>query len=101
MCGICGVYNEQSGEPVSRQLIEHMTHLISHRGSDDSGAYLDGPVGLGFARLSIIDLDGGHQPMSNETGDICIVFNGEICNYQVLRMALTEMFHQFITTCYR
>src|SRR6266550_3395468 len=51
MCGICGVYNAQSGEPVSQQLIEHMTHLISHRGPDDSGAYLDGPVGLGFARL--------------------------------------------------
>src|SRR6266700_524881 len=99
MCGICGVYNAQSGEPVSEQLIEHMTHLISHRGPDDSGAYLDGPVGLGFARLSIIDLDGGHQPMSNETGDIWIVFNGEIWNYQVLRKELTEKGHQFRTNC--
>ena len=99
MCGICGVYNAQSGEPVSQQLIEHMTHLISHRGPDDSGAYLDGSVGLGFARLSIIDLDGGHQPMSNETGDIWIVFNGEIWNYQVLRKELTEKGHQFRTNC--
>ena len=99
MCGICGVYNAQSGEPVSEQLIEHMTHLISHRGPDDSGAYLDGPVGLGFARLSIIDLGGGHQPMSNETGDIWIVFNGEIWNYQVLRKELTEKGHQFRTNC--
>src|SRR3989440_1525969 len=99
MCGICGVYNARSGEPVSQQIIEHMTHLISHRGPDDSGAYLDGPVGLGFARLSIIDLGGGHQPMSNETGDIWIVFNGEIWNYQVLRKELTEKGHQFRTNC--
>jgi asparagine synthase (glutamine-hydrolysing) len=99
MCGICGVYNAQSGEPVSEQLIEHMTHLISHRGPDDSGVYLDGPVGLGFARLSIIDLDSGHQPMSNETEDIWIVFNGEIWNYQVLRKELIEKGHQFRSNC--
>src|SRR3989440_232476 len=97
MCGICGVYNAQSGEPVSRQLIEHMTHLISHRGPDDSGAYLDGPVGLGFARLSIIDLGGGHQPMSNETDEVWIVFNGEIWNYKALRKELMEKGHQFRT----
>ena len=65
MCGICGVYNRRSREPVSQELIERMTHLISHRGPDDSGVYLDADVGLGFARLSIIDLSGGHQPMSN------------------------------------
>ncbi|HYT41988.1 MAG TPA: hypothetical protein VEP90_06560, partial [Methylomirabilota bacterium] len=51
-----------------------MTDLISHRGPDESGMYLDGPVGLGCTRLSIIDLSNGHQPMSNETGDIWIVF---------------------------
>ncbi len=97
MCGICGVYNMQSGEPVSQELIEQMTRLISHRGPDDSGAYLDGPVGLGFARLSIIDLSGGHQPMSNETGDIWIVFNGEIWNYKSLRKELLEKGHHFRT----
>ena len=97
MCGICGVYNAESGEPVSQPLIEHMTHLIAHRGPDDSGAYFDGPVGLGFARLSIIDLSGGHQPMSNETGDIWIVFNGEIWNYKTLRKELIEKGHQFST----
>ncbi len=97
MCGICGVYNAQSNEPVSQQLIEHMTRLISHRGPDDDGAYLDGAVGLGFARLSIIDLSGGHQPMSNETGDVWIVFNGEIWNYKALRNELLEKGHQFRT----
>ena len=97
MCGICGVYNGGSQEPVSAQVIEHMTRLIEHRGPDDSGAYLDGPLGLGFARLSIIDLSGGHQPMSNETGDVWIAFNGEIWNYKELRQELIAKGHQFRT----
>src|SRR5260370_5588196 len=97
MCGICGVYNVQSGEPVSQGLVEQMTHLISHRGPDDSGVYLDADMGLGFARLSIIDLTGGHQPMSNETGDIWIVFNGEISNYKTLRHVLIEKCPHFRT----
>jgi asparagine synthase (glutamine-hydrolysing) len=97
MCGICGIYNAQSGEPVSAEILGHMTNSISHRGPDDSGSYLDGPVGLGFARLSIIDLSGGHQPMSNETGDIWLVFNGEIWNYKELRKELLEKGHQFRT----
>lgn len=97
MCGICGIYNMQSREPVSSGLIEQMTRLIAHRGPDDSGAHLDGPAGLGFARLSIIDLSGGHQPMCNETGDIWIVFNGEIWNYKQLRQELLEKGHQFRT----
>ncbi|MBV9691385.1 MAG: asparagine synthase (glutamine-hydrolyzing) [Ktedonobacteraceae bacterium] len=95
MCGICGVYNAQSREPVSPQLIDQMTRLIAHRGPDDSGSYLDGPVGLGFARLGIIDLSGGHQPMCNETGDVWIVFNGEIWNYKSLRQELIEKGHEF------
>jgi len=99
MCGICGVYNAQSNEPVSQQLIEHMTRLISHRGPDDVGSYFDGSLGLGFARLSIIDLSGGHQPMSNEAGDIWVVFNGEIWNYKVLRKELAEKGHKFRTNC--
>lgn len=97
MCGICGVYNVRSGEPVSQELVEQMTRLIAHRGPDDSGVYLDGKVGLGVVRLSIIDLSGGHQPMSNETGDIWIVFNGEIWNYKTLRKELIEKGHHFRT----
>ncbi|GLV57023.1 asparagine synthetase B [Dictyobacter sp. S3.2.2.5] len=98
MCGICGIYNARSGEPVSPQLIDSMTRLIAHRGPDDSGAHIDGPLGLGFARLSIIDLSGGHQPMCNETGDIWIVFNGEIWNYKELRKTLQEKGHVFQTS---
>ncbi|HZU03089.1 MAG TPA: asparagine synthase (glutamine-hydrolyzing) [Ktedonobacteraceae bacterium] len=97
MCGICGIYNAQSGEPVSPQLIERMTNMIAHRGPDDSGYYFDGPVGLGFARLSIIDLSGGHQPMCNETGDVWLIFNGEIWNYKTLRQELIAKGHQFRT----
>ena len=98
MCGICGVYNARSREPVSQELIEGMTQLISHRGPDDSGLYLDREIGLGFARLSIIDLSGGHQPMSNETGDVWVVFNGEIWNYMGLRKELIEKGHHFRTS---
>src|SRR3989440_483007 len=97
MCGICGMYNARSREPVSQELIEGMTSLISHRGPDDSGLYVDHEIGLGFARLSIIDLSGGHQPMSNETGDVWVVFNGEIWNYKELRKELIEKGHQFRT----
>ncbi len=97
MCGICGICNARSGEPVSSELIERMTGLISHRGPDDSGVLLDGSTGLGFTRLSIIDLSGGHQPLSNETGDVWIVFNGEIWNYKGLRKDLIEKGHRFRT----
>lgn len=97
MCGICGVYNVHSGQPVSRELVEQMTGQISHRGPDDRGVYLEDNVGLGIARLSIIDLSGGHQPMSNETGDIWVVFNGEIWNYKVLRKELIDRGHHFRT----
>jgi len=98
MCGICGVYNVASGEPASHELIESMTHQMSHRGPDDTGSYLDGNVGLGFARLSIIDLSGGNQPLSNETGDIWVVVNGENWNYKGLRRPLTESGNSFGTT---
>ena len=97
MCGICGIYNADSGEPVSQRVVEHMTDLIAHRGPDDSGYHIDGPLGLGFRRLSIIDLSGGHQPMCNETGDVWIIFNGEIWNYKELRKDLLEKGHQFRT----
>src|SRR5215467_7953554 len=99
MCGICGVFNMQSGEPVSQALIEQMTTLIDHRGPDDRGFHLEDNLALGFARLSIIDLGGGHQPMCNETGDVWVVFNGEIWNYKALRQTLLEKGHRFRTNC--
>ncbi len=97
MCGICGIYNASSKEPASHSIIERMTRMMAHRGPDDSGLHLDGPLGLGFARLSIIDLDGGHQPMCNETGALWLVFNGEIWNYQALRQDLQNKGHRFRT----
>lgn len=74
-----------------------MTAVMTHRGPDDDGCYFDGSVGLGFRRLSIVDLAGGHQPMSNETGDIWIVFNGEIYNHQDIRKELIAHGHRYRT----
>src|SRR5438067_626514 len=99
MCGICGVSSGRGGEPVAKELIERMLRMISHRGPDDGGDYLDGDVGLGFARLSIIDPDGGHQPMSNETNDTWLICNGEIWNYKELRNELIGKGHHFRTHC--
>jgi asparagine synthetase B (glutamine-hydrolysing) len=80
MCGICGQYNFGSLAPVRRADIEAMTKSISHRGPDDEGYYLAGPLGLGFRRLSTIDLAGGHQPMSDQEEMVWVIFNGEIYN---------------------
>jgi asparagine synthase (glutamine-hydrolysing) len=74
-----------------------MADAIAHRGPDDEGYYISGPVGFGFRRLSIIDLNTGHQPISNEDGSVWIVFNGEIYNYQALRQQLQSKGHVFRT----
>src|SRR6267378_8310957 len=74
-----------------------MADTIHHRGPDDEGYYVSGPIGLGFRRLSIIDLQCGHQPLSNEDGTIWIVFNGEIYNFQELREFLLGKGHVFRT----
>src|ERR1700736_5997638 len=97
MCGICGKLNFDRNNEVSQQLLKAMADSIAHRGPDDDGYYLSGQVGLGFRRLSIIDLAGGHQPLSNEDGTVWIVFNGEIYNYQELREDLLKKGHVFRT----
>ena len=97
MCGICGKLNFDRELPVSRRLIEAMADSIAHRGPDDEGFFVSGPVGLGFRRLSIIDLSTGHQPLSNEDDTVWIVFNGEIYNYQELRAQLESQGHRFKT----
>src|SRR2546429_8287492 len=74
--------------PASPAVIRKMCDAIGHRGADDEGVHVDGPVGLGMRRLSIIDLAGGHQPIFNEDRSAVIVFNGEIYNYQELRRGL-------------
>lgn len=85
MCGICGQYNFSDGAPVSRRDIERMADSICHRGPDDSGYRIDGALGLGFRRLSIIDLAGGHQPMSDGEETVWVIFNGEIYNFPELK----------------
>jgi asparagine synthase (glutamine-hydrolysing) len=99
MCGICGQYNFSSGVPVQREDIEKMTRTMVHRGPDDEGYYLDGPLGFGFRRLSIIDLEGGHQPMSDVEESVWVVFNGEIYNYPELKTQLEALGHKFRTKC--
>ncbi|HSH82829.1 MAG TPA: hypothetical protein VLA19_30215, partial [Herpetosiphonaceae bacterium] len=81
MCGICGKLALDGRTVVDKRDIEAMCASIRHRGPDEQGVYAHGPVGLGATRLAIIDLEGGHQPVGNETGSIRCVFNGEIYNF--------------------
>ena len=96
MCGICGQFNFEEREPVYPETIRRMASSIAHRGPDDEGYYVAGSLGLGFRRLSIIDLAGGHQPMSDAEEKIWVVFNGEIYNFPELRAKL-EGQHRFRT----
>lgn len=97
MCGIAGLYNIGSQEPVSRELVKAMTDTIAYRGPDAEGFFVSGPIGIGHRRLSIIDLEGGRQPMSNDDGKIWIVFNGEVYNFQELREELIAKGYRFKT----
>ena len=99
MCGICGQYHFGTGTPVSRTTIERMTATLVHRGPDDEGFFLRDGLGFGFRRLSIIDLEGGHQPMSDAEGSVWVVFNGEIYNFHELRAELQDHGHIFRTRC--
>ena len=96
MCGIAGII-DCSGETPDRVSLERMCEALIHRGPDDVGLYLNGKVALGQRRLSIIDLSGGHQPMSNDAGDLWVTFNGEIYNYQDVRKSLIAAGHRFRT----
>ena len=98
MCGIAGQFNFQRRAPVERETIARMARSIAHRGPDDEGFFISGPVGLGFRRLSIIDLAGGHQPMSDAQETVWVIFNGEIYNYRELRNQLQNKGHQFRTS---
>jgi asparagine synthase (glutamine-hydrolysing) len=97
MCGICGIFEHERREPFPRQLIDRMNQTIIHRGPDDDGIYLGEGVGFGFRRLSIIDVGGGHQPISNEDGTVWVMLNGEIYNYPELRQELEAKGHHFAT----
>ncbi len=97
MCGICGQLNLAKDEPVNRETIRRMSRSMFHRGPDDEGEFVSGPVGLGFRRLSIIDLSGGRQPMSDIEETVRVVFNGEIYNFRELRGELEKRGHKFRT----
>jgi asparagine synthase (glutamine-hydrolysing) len=99
MCGICGQFNYLDRAPVNRRDIERMADSIAHRGPDDSGYHIDGPLGFGFRRLSIIDLTGGHQPMSDQDESVWVIFNGEIYNFPELKEELESYGHIFRTRC--
>jgi asparagine synthase (glutamine-hydrolysing) len=97
MCGICGQLNFIRREPVEPRVIQRMARTIIHRGPDDEGYFVSGPLGLGFRRLSIIDLAGGHQPMSDAEETVWVIFNGEIYNHRELRTELMLHGHRFRT----
>lgn len=97
MCGIAGILNLRDGTSPSRDELERMIHAVHHRGPDGYGYYNQDRVGLAHARLSIIDLTGGDQPIHNEDSTIQVVFNGEIFNYLELRADLERQGHRFYT----
>ncbi|HEX8722378.1 MAG TPA: asparagine synthase (glutamine-hydrolyzing) [Pyrinomonadaceae bacterium] len=96
MCGIVGIVNF-GGAPADAALLARMNEAIRHRGPDEEGAYVSGPVGLAMRRLAIIDLAGGQQPIENEDGTCRIIFNGEIYNYRELKARLEKLGHRFRT----
>jgi asparagine synthase (glutamine-hydrolysing) len=96
VCGICGIF-KRSGAAVDAEVLVAMRDAMRHRGPDDVGQFLEGSFGVGFRRLSIIDLSTGNQPIRNEDGTVVLVFNGEIYNYKPLREELLNAGHHFTT----
>ena len=96
MCGISGFVGP-GHERADASIVRRMTATLRHRGPDDEGYYVSGPVAFGHRRLCIIDLETGHQPLSNEDGTVWAMLNGEIYNYVELREALIERGHRFKT----
>ena len=97
MCGICGIFHSDRNQSVNRDALVSMNQQIVHRGPDDDGFFVEKNVGLAMRRLSIIDVQTGHQPISNEDESIWIVFNGEIYNHQELRNDLQARGHRYRT----
>jgi asparagine synthase (glutamine-hydrolysing) len=97
MCGICGILYPNCNREVDRNVLAAMNRQIAHRGPDDEGFFVEGSVGLGMRRLSIIDVKTGHQPLSNEDENLWIVFNGEIYNHAKLRTEMESRGHRYRT----
>jgi asparagine synthase (glutamine-hydrolysing) len=98
MCGIAGIFSKSSITDSDKQILKQMADVMMHRGPDGEGFYFDSAIGLAHRRLSIIDLEGGKQPLSNEDGTVWITFNGEIYNYVELREQLIQKGHKFVTS---
>src|SRR3954452_9660490 len=100
MCGISGiVLSSASRRELSPRIAERMRDVLSHRGPDDFGMFLEDGVALGHRRLSIVDVHAGHQPMFNEDGNLQIVYNGEIYNHSDSRSELEAIGHVYPTPC--
>ena len=98
MCGINGIaLSPRRGSAVNEAILARMRDILRHRGPDDAGLFIEGPVGLAHRRLSIVDVASGHQPMSNEDDSLQIVFNGEIYNHADHRSKLEARGHVFAT----
>lgn len=97
MCGIAGLYHWTEDAGTTADYLRDMCQAIVHRGPDDEGTFINRGIGLGMRRLSIIDVEGGHQPITNEDGSLVIVFNGEIYNFRTLRENLERRGHRFLT----
>src|SRR5919112_1937908 len=100
MCGINGIaLSSRSGRTISAGLVERMRDVLTHRGPDDCGLFVDGRVGLGHRRLAIVDVAAGHQPMTNEDGSLQIIYNGEVYNHADHRPGLEARGHVYRTHC--
>src|SRR6266508_821293 len=97
MCGICGFVSFEPERPTDEFILKRMISSLIHRGPDDEGFYRDAQANLAVRRLSIIGLHTGQQPISNETGDVRVVYNGEIYNFQKVRAELEQRGHIFKT----
>jgi asparagine synthase (glutamine-hydrolysing) len=97
MCGIAGIFHLETAKPVDPERVKRMTDAIAHRGPDGSGVWTAPGVGLGHRRLSIIDVEGGAQPMHSDDGVLTLTFNGEIYNFRALRQELEAAGHAFRT----
>lgn len=98
MCGIAGIVNLKQHKPISSDALRKMVSIQKHRGPDETGAYIDDNIGLAHARLSIIDLKDGTQPIHNEDKSLWIIYNGEVFNYPELRQELVRRGHKFYTS---
>ena len=97
MCGIVGIVKLDPRETIEEARLKRMRDVLRHRGPDGEGLWIEGPVGLGHRRLSIVDVEGGQQPMTNEDGAVWITYNGEIYNHAALRPGLEAKGHRYQT----